>query len=60
MRAVIAGVRRPRVIPAKPCRAEIRCSYLIICEDHADSHILALKPGEKQSVGECFFFKRFE
>jgi len=35
-----------------------RCSA-IVCEDHADSHILALKPGEKQSVGECFFFERF-
>jgi len=38
----------------------IGCSYLNVCEDHADSHILALKPGEKQSVGECFFFERFD
>jgi hypothetical protein len=37
----------------------IGCSYLNVCEDHADSHILALKPGEKQSVGESFFFERF-
>jgi len=30
-----------------------------VCEGHADSHILALRPGEKQSFGECFFFERF-
>ncbi|MGA2122256.1 MAG: hypothetical protein ABSG49_09475 [Methanoregula sp.] len=37
----------------------IGCSYLNVCEGHADSHILALIPGEKQSFGECFFFERF-
>lgn len=37
----------------------IGCSYLNVCEDHADSHILALGPGEKQSVGESCFFERF-
>jgi len=38
----------------------IGCSYLNVCEEHADSHILALRPGGKQSVGESFFFKRFD
>jgi len=38
----------------------IGCPYLNVCEDHANSHIFALKPGEKQSVGESFFFKRFD
>jgi hypothetical protein len=37
----------------------VACSYLNVCEEHADSHILALKPGEKQSVGESCFFERF-
>jgi hypothetical protein len=37
----------------------VGCSYLNVCEDHADSHILALKPGEKQSVGDSCFFERF-
>jgi hypothetical protein len=37
----------------------VGCSYLNVCGEHADSHILALKPGEKQSWGECFFFERF-
>jgi hypothetical protein len=37
----------------------IGCSYLNVCGEHADSHILALKPGEKQSVGESCFFERF-
>jgi hypothetical protein len=37
----------------------IGCGFMNICQDHADSHILALRPGEKQSVGECFFFERF-
>jgi hypothetical protein len=31
-----------------------------VCREHADSHVLALKPGEKQSVGESCFFERFE
>jgi hypothetical protein len=29
------------------------CAY--VCQDHADSFLLALKPGEKQSSGECYF-----
>ncbi|NMB77590.1 MAG: hypothetical protein GYA23_00665 [Methanomicrobiales archaeon] len=37
----------------------ITCSYLHVCEDHADSHILALKPGETQSCGPSFYFERF-
>jgi hypothetical protein len=38
----------------------VGCSYLNVCEEHADSHILALRPGEKQSVGESCFFERFD
>jgi hypothetical protein len=26
-----------------------------VCQDHADSLLLALKPGEKQSYDECYF-----
>ncbi|MFA5269137.1 MAG: hypothetical protein WC379_14310 [Methanoregula sp.] len=37
----------------------IGCGFMDVCEDHADSHILALKPGEKQSVGDSCFFERF-
>ena len=37
----------------------IGCSYLNVCEEHADSHILSLRPGEKQSCGESCFFERF-
>lgn len=37
----------------------ITCSYLHVCEEHADSHILALKPGEKQACGESFYFERY-
>jgi len=29
------------------------CSY--VCRDHADSLLLALKPGEKKAFGECYF-----
>lgn len=29
------------------------CDY--VCEDHADSLLLRLKPGEKQTSGECYF-----
>jgi hypothetical protein len=38
----------------------IGCSYLNVCEDHADSHIPALRAGEKKSAGESFFFRRFD
>jgi hypothetical protein len=38
----------------------IACSYLNVCEEHADSHILALRPGEEQSCGDSFFFERFD
>jgi hypothetical protein len=31
-----------------------------VCGDHADSHVLAFRPGEKQSVGESCFFERFD
>ena len=29
------------------------CAY--VCEDHADSLVLRLKPGEKSMAGECYF-----
>ncbi len=35
----------------------ITCWYLQVCEEHADSHIRTLKPGEKQSCGESFYFE---
>lgn len=31
------------------------CCFAYVCKDHADSLLLALKPGEKQSSGECYF-----
>lgn len=31
-----------------------------VCEGHADSHSLALRPGEKHSVGKSCFFERFD
>ena len=33
------------------------CAY--VCRNHADNFVLALKPGEEQSCGECYF-KRYE
>lgn len=30
-----------------------------VCRDHADSHLLALKPGEKQAYDYCYF-ERFD
>lgn len=30
-----------------------------VCRDHADNILLALKPGEKQVYGECYF-ERFD
>jgi hypothetical protein len=38
----------------------IGCGFMNVCGEHADSHILALRPGEKQSVGESCFFERFD
>jgi hypothetical protein len=35
------------------------CCTASVCEDHADNLLLALKPGEKQSYGECYF-ERFD
>ena len=37
----------------------VGCGFMDVCEVHADSHLLALKPGEKQSVGESCFIERF-
>jgi hypothetical protein len=37
----------------------VACSYFNVCEEHADSHLLALRPGEKQAWGESCFFERF-
>jgi len=35
------------------------CCVANVCQDHADNLLLALKPGEKQSYGECYF-ERFD
>ena len=35
------------------------CCSDYVCADHADSLLLALKPGEKQAFGECYL-ERFE
>lgn len=31
------------------------CRSACVCQDHAYSLLLALKPGEKYSSGECYF-----
>ena len=31
------------------------CCFAYVCPDHADNFVLALRPGEKQSSGECYF-----
>jgi hypothetical protein len=31
------------------------CCSAYVCADHADSFVLALKPGEKLISGECYF-----
>ncbi len=31
------------------------CCASKVCEDHADPHLKALKPGEKLEWGACFF-----
>jgi hypothetical protein len=31
------------------------CCVAYVCRDHADNLLLALKPGEKQVYGECYF-----
>ena len=31
------------------------CCVAYVCHDHADNLLLALKPGEKQVYGECYF-----
>ncbi|MGB9176347.1 MAG: hypothetical protein WCB46_06375 [Methanoregula sp.] len=31
------------------------CCSEYVCLDHAGSFVLALKPGEKQVSGECYF-----
>lgn len=35
------------------------CCVSYVCRDHADSHLLALKPGEKQAYDYCYF-ERFD
>jgi len=37
----------------------IGCGFMNVCREHADSHVLALRPGEKQSVGDSCYFERF-
>jgi len=31
------------------------CGFAYVCQDHAYSLLLALRPGEKYSSGECYF-----
>ena len=31
------------------------CCSAYVCTDHADNLLLALKPGEKLTSGECYF-----
>lgn len=31
------------------------CCVAYVCPDHADCHLLALKPGEKQAYDDCYF-----
>jgi hypothetical protein len=31
------------------------CCSAYVCLDHADTLVLALKPGEKLASGECYF-----
>jgi hypothetical protein len=31
------------------------CCSAYVCLDHADNFVLALKPGEKMTSGECYF-----
>jgi hypothetical protein len=31
------------------------CCFAYVCQDHAYSLLLALRPGEKYSSGECYF-----
>lgn len=33
------------------------CCAVKVCEDHADSRLKDLKPGEKQEWGACFFYR---
>jgi hypothetical protein len=35
------------------------CCTAFVCRDHADNLLLTLKPGAKQSYGECYF-ERFD
>jgi hypothetical protein len=35
------------------------CCAAYVCQDHADNLLLAIKPGEKQVSGECYF-ERFD
>jgi hypothetical protein len=35
------------------------CCFACVCQDHADGLLLALKPGEKKSSGECYV-ERFD
>ena len=31
------------------------CCFAYVCHDHADPLLLAIRPGERQSSGECYF-----
>ncbi|MDD1686383.1 hypothetical protein [Methanoregula sp.] len=37
----------------------IGCCFAYVCQDHAESLLLDLKPGEKKSSGECYV-ERFD
>lgn len=32
----------------------LECCFAHVCQDHADSLLLALKPGEKKVSGSCY------
>ncbi|MFA4861728.1 hypothetical protein [Methanoregula sp.] len=40
-------------------RQSLGCCVAFVCEDHADSALLALKPGETQAYGDCYL-ERFD
>jgi hypothetical protein len=33
------------------------CCFAYVCMDHADTFLRDLKPGEKLSSGECYFWR---
>ena len=37
----------------------LECCYSTVCEEHAESQLCEMKPGEKKEWGVCYFY-RFE